>query len=348
MHSTLKAISLYLPERILTNDELHRDFPDVRMKDLTRLTGVKQRHIAAEGETPVDMAEKAAQQLFMEHNISPSEIDFIILCTQWPDYITPSSSCILQDRLNIPHSAGSMDISQGCTGYIYGLATAKGLVESGSARNVLLITSEAITKSIHDQDVSNMAIFGDGAAACLVSGTEAIAGVDIGRFSFGTDGSGYEDIIIRYGGARFPLTRYTSENYKDKTGNVRNDTSFYMNGPAIFTFSTKVAPKLLEEVIEKNSMLFEDIDFFIFHQANRIILETILKKNKIPPERSIIFLEEVGNTVSSTIPIALYEALKQGRVKTGDKVFLGAFGVGLSWGGTVLRLGDWAIERLGD
>jgi len=193
-----------------------------------------------------------------------------------------------------------------------------------------------------------MAIFGDGAAACLVSGTEAIAGVDIGRFSFGTDGSGYEDIIIRYGGARFPLTRYTSENYKDKTGNVRNDTSFYMNGPAIFTFSTKVAPKLLEEVIEKNSMLFEDIDFFIFHQANRIILETILKKNKIPPERSIIFLEEVGNTVSSTIPIALYEALKQGRVKTGDKVFLGAFGVGLSWGGTVLRLGDWAIERLGD
>mgnify|MGYP006291704321 CR=1 FL=1 len=336
MKSKISAISIYLPSTVLTNDELHRQFPDVRIQELTRLTGVSSRHVAGKDETSVDMGQRAAEKLFKEHDISPAGIDFILLCTTWSDYITPTSACILQDRLGIPHSSGALDINQGCTGFIYGLAAAKGLIESGSAKNVLLVTSETITHSIHPRDVSNKSIFGDAAVATLVLGTEK--GEGIGQFTFGTDGSGYGDIIIKYGGARYPLTDHKAEDYTDDRGAVRNDASFYMNGPAIFSFSTKVAPQIISDTLIKNNLNFSDIDFFAFHQANRIILETIIKKNKIPPEKTMIYLDDVGNTVSSTIPIVLRKALQEGNIKKGDKVLLAAFGVGLSWGGTVIQI----------
>ncbi len=338
MISRIKAISYYLPGEILTNDDLASRFPDLKIDDLTRLTGVYERHIAAEDETAADMAAKSAGKLFEEHDIRPGDVDFVLLCTQWSDYITPSTAGILQDRLGIAQSAGALDISQGCTGYIYGLSLAKGLIESGSARNVLLLTAETMTKSIHPEDKSNRAIFGDGAAATLISAGEAEDGPGIGDFIFGTDGSAYEEIIIRYGGARYPLSKFKAEDYKDPFGNIRNNATFYMNGAGIFTFSVKIVPRILRELFEKSRSTFEDIDFFVFHQANQIILETILKKNRIPPEKSIIYLENVGNTVSSTIPIALYQALKEDKVKAGDNVLLAAFGVGLSWGGTIVRI----------
>jgi 3-oxoacyl-[acyl-carrier-protein] synthase-3 len=336
MNSQISAISIYLPERVLSNDELHEKFPAVRIQELTRLTGVNSRHIAASDETAVDMAAKASRQLFGEHDIDAGQIDFVLLNTQWPDYITPTSACILQDRLGIPRSTGALDISQGCTGFIYGLATAKGLIQSGSAKNVLLVTSETITRSIHPQDVSNMAIFGDAAVAALVTASES--GEGIGLFTFGTDGSGYKDIIIKYGGGKYPLTKYTPEDYTDDKGAVRNDASFYMNGPAIFSFSTKAAPQIIADTLIKNKLEPGDIDFYIFHQANRIILETIIKKNNIPEEKTIIYLEDVGNTVSSTIPIALQKAMLDGKVRKGDRVLLAAFGVGLSWGGTIVQI----------
>jgi len=334
MNSKISAISIYLPSKVLTNDELHRQFPDVRIQELTRLTGVGSRHIAGIDETSVDMGQRAAEKLFKEHDISPGEIDFVLLCTTWADYITPASACILQDRLGIPQSSGALDINQGCTGFVYGLAAAKGLIETGSAKNVLLVTSETITHSIHPDDVSNKAIFGDAAVATLVSGTEK--GEGLGQFTFGTDGSGYNDIIIKYGGARYPLNEYEAKDYTDNRGAVRNDASFYMNGPAIFSFSTKVAPQIISDTLRKNDLSFSDIDFFAFHQANRIILETIIKKNQVPPEKTMIYLDDVGNTVSSTIPIVLKKALEESRIKQGDKVLLAAFGVGLSWGGTVV------------
>lgn len=336
MNSRISAISLYFPERVLGNEELHGRFPDIRINELTRLTGVFSRHIAGKEETSVDMAQKASELLFHEHGIAAGQIDFVLLCTQWGDYITPASACILQDRLGIPRSAGALDISQGCTGYLYGLATAKGLIGSGSAMNVLLVTSETITKSIHPQDVSNMAIFGDAASATLVSADTAKNG--IGAFTFGTDGSGYSDIIIKYGGARYPLTTHKPEDYRDDRGAIRNDASFYMNGPAIFSFSTKVAPQIISDTLARNNLEFDDIDFFAFHQANRIILETIIKKNRIPEEKTLIYLDDVGNTVSSTIPIVLNKVLREGRIGKGSKILLAAFGVGLSWSGTVIEL----------
>jgi 3-oxoacyl-[acyl-carrier-protein] synthase-3 len=338
MKASINAISLYYPEKVVTNDELKMMYPEVRMDELTRLTGVLQRHLAGSDETAVDMAEAAALELFMEHNVRPGQIDFILLCTTWPDFITPTSACILQDRLGIPESAGALDINQGCTGYVYGLSVAKGLVESGSAKNVLLLTSETISKSIHAEDAANRAIFGDGATATLISAVPDDSKNFIGGMVFGTDGSGYEEIIIKVGGARYPSSKFKTEDYKDEQGNYRNDGCFYMNGPAIFTFSTKVSPLLISDILEKNKTKFEDVDAFIFHQANRIILETIFKKNKIPAEKAVMALENVGNTVSSTIPIALYHWLKNRETYAPQNILLGAFGVGLSWAGTIVSI----------
>ncbi len=338
MKSYIRALTYYLPEKVLSNEDLSARFPDLKIADLTRLTGVFKRHIAAEDETAFDLALASARKLFSENNISPEEIDFILYNTQWSDYITPATACILQDRLGIPQDSGAIDISQGCTGYIYGLSLARGLVESNSAKNVLLLTSDTMSKSLHPEDKSNQAIFGDGAAATLISKNEVENGPFIGDFVFGTDGSGFTEIIIRHGGARYPHFKFEGRDYKDNFGNVRNDDYFFMNGAAVFSFSTKIAGELLHKIYEKTGYKQEDIDFFVFHQANRIILESVFRKNHIPPEKTIIHLEDCGNTVSSSIPIALWHAMEEKKVKKGDLVLLAGFGVGFSWAGTIVRL----------
>jgi 3-oxoacyl-[acyl-carrier-protein] synthase-3 len=336
MRSRIEAIGYYLPPGVLTNGQLSKEFPDLKIDDLTRLTGVTERHVAAPGETAADLAFEAARKLFTDKGIDPSAIDFILFNSQWSDYITPATACILQQRLGIPSNAGALDISQGCTGYLYGLSLARGLVETGSARKILLLTSDVMTRSLHPKDRSNRAIFGDGAAATLITAVDDDAGGNIGNFIFGTDGSGFQEIIIRDGGARNPISGKLPDDYTDAFGNVRNDACFFMNGAAIFSFSVKVMPEILSRTLQANGLKPEDIDFYIFHQANRIILETLIKKNSIPPEKTILWLEKCGNTVSSTIPIALKEALDQGRVKKNDRVLLAGFGVGLSWAGNVV------------
>lgn len=330
MKSYIKAISYHLPEKVLTNDELAREFPDMKIDDLTRLTGVKKRHIAAAGETAGDLAFHAAQKLFDEHGIMPAEIDHIIFCAQGADYITPSTACILQDRLGIPEHAGSLDINQGCTGFIYGLSVANGLIATDAAQNVLLLTSVNISKLIHPEDKSTRAIFGDGAAATLVSSNDGVQGSGIGDFVFGTDGKGFDNIIIKHGGARYPHIKFKSEDYIDEAGNKRNDRCFYMNGAAVFNFSVEKVPHMIRQLFDKAGIAEDDVDLYVLHQANRIILESIFRKMKIPAEKTLYHLEDCGNTVSSTIPIALYHAIADGKVKRGDTMILAGFGVGFS------------------
>ncbi|MCD4774413.1 MAG: ketoacyl-ACP synthase III [Bacteroidales bacterium] len=337
MQSYIKAISYYLPEKVLTNDDLLEKFPGLKINELTRLTGVKERHIAAENEVASDLAVKSAEKLFSENTIKTDEIDFVIFCTQSNDYMTPSTACIIQDRLNLPKSCGAFDFNQGCTGYIYGLSLSKGLIESGQAKNILLLTAETVSKKIHPEDKSNMAIFGDGASATLISATENEE-AGISDFVFGTDGSGFKEIIIKHGGSKFPYPQTTSVDYKDDFGNVRNDGNFYMNGSAVFSFSVKTAPALINEILEKSGKKKEEINLFILHQANQIILESIFIKAGIPKEKSFYCLEKWGNTVSSTIPIALKEAIDQGKAKPRDTIMLVGFGVGFSWAGTVVEL----------
>lgn len=334
MESHIHTISVYLPENRLTNANLLEDFPGLKINELTRLTGVSSRPISAENETSVDMAVQAAKHLFLEEGIDKSVIDFVIFCSAGGDFITPASACVIQHKLGLSQQCGAFDFNQGCTGYIYGLSMADSLIKAGNSSNVLLLTSEAITKTIHPKDKANRAIFGDAATATLIR--QSYDDSKIGQFVFGTDGSRFDQIIIKHGGERFPLNQFAEKDFLDEYGNVRNHANFYMNGSEVFNFSVDKAPVLVKDLLDRSGFEFEDIDLFVFHQANQIILETIGRKLKIPKEKLLIYIENTGNTVSSTIPVALQNAIENGRCKRGDKILIAGFGVGFSWGGTII------------
>jgi 3-oxoacyl-[acyl-carrier-protein] synthase III len=328
MKAFIKSIVYYLPEEILTNDDLVAIFPEWTVDKVTSKIGVLERHISAENETALDMAVKASLKLFCEYQVSPSSIDFILFCTQSPDYFLPTSACIIQEKLGISTSTGALDFNLGCSGFVYGLSLAKGLIFGGIAKNVLLVTSETYSKHIHTQDKGNRAIFGDAAAATLVS-TEGFA--EIGNFCLGTDGRGAENLIIRTGGLRNKEKR---QDLCIEEGNPVSSDFLYMNGSEIFTFTLEAVPLLVSGTLIKNGINKEEVDLFVFHQANRYMMDFLRKKIKIEENKFYYFLEKVGNTVSSTIPIALKEAQKENKLK--GNVFLAGFGVGYSWAGTVL------------
>ena len=299
---------------------------------MAQKVGVELRHVAAEDETASDMAEKAARKLFKEYQINPSEIDFLLFCTQSPDYFLPSTACILQDKLGIPTSAGAFDYNLGCSGCIYGMAIAKGLISAGIAKNVLLLTAETYNKYLHPSDKSNRSIFGDGAAACLIS-TEGFA--KIGEFSLGTDGSGANNLIIKTGAARQKTT--TGKFVEDEEGHMWYDDYLYMNGGGVFNFTLDAVPNMIKDVLRKNQIEADQIDYFVFHQANKFMLNTIRKVCVLPKDKFYINLNETGNTVSSTILIGLKDCLNNQTIKANDKVMISGFGVGMSWGGTILN-----------
>lgn len=331
MKAFIKAISYYLPETVLTNEDISNQFPEWSAEKVASKVGIKYRHISGEKETASDMAFKAALKLFEEHKVDKSDIDFILLCTQSPDYYLPSSSCILQDRLGLSKHCGAFDFNLGCSGFIYGLAVAKGLLSAGIATNILLLTSETYTKHIHPQDKGNKTIFGDAAAAILIS-NEGIG--EINEFVLRTDGSGFEHLIVKNGALR--NHRITNECNLDEEGNIIAPDYLYMNGSEVFAFTIKEVPLLIDEILNSNGLIKEDINQFVFHQANKFMLTHLRKRLNIDEEKFFIYMEEVGNTVSSSIPIALYEANKQNKIKKREKVLLAGFGVGLSWGGVVI------------
>jgi len=328
MEAYISDIAYYLPDKIVTNEDLAAEFPEWSAEKIFRKVGIRQRHVAADGETATDMAEKAARKLFIQ-GVSQENIDFVLLCTQSPDYKLPTSACILQDKLGLNVSAGALDFDLGCSGYVYGLALAKGLVVGGMAKNVLLLTAETYNKYIHPSDKGNRTIFGDGASATLIS-TEGK--MRIGEFAFGTDGSGSKDLIVPNGGARAVIG--TENHIDDKP--IEHPNNIFMDGSDIFSFTLKVVPELMAKVMQKNNEQLENIDLFVMHQANRYMLDFLRQKLKIDAKKMYINMENIGNTVSSTVPIALKDALDEKVIKHGVKVAIAGFGVGLSWAGAEL------------
>ncbi|AFL69145.1 ketoacyl-ACP synthase III [Sulfurospirillum barnesii] len=328
----IKAQSYYLPKKVLTNEELIKEFPKWTVEKVSKKVGINSRHIADKNETVGDMAYQASEKLFSENNIDKSEIDFILLCTQTPDYFLPTTACTLQSRLGLSTSCGALDFNLGCSGYVYGLSLAKGLINGNMAKNVLLITSEAYSKHMHSKDKKNRTIFGDAATATIVSTT---GNLKIGNFSFGTDGRGSENLIVKTGAFKFHDMMDFDENEAIEKDHFPNN--LYMNGAEVFKFSMDTVPKLVKDTLEKNALSKDDIDQFIFHQANKFMLDTLKTISKISNEKFIYSIDDVGNTVSSTIPIALNRAIKENKVNKKDKVLLAGFGVGYSWAGCVLE-----------
>lgn len=333
----IKAISYHLPEAVFSNDAFFDIFPEcLPQKENYMRIGVQERRIVGKGQTSTDLGILAAEALFKEHNILPEEIDFLLFCSLEFDYQLPTSSAIIQEKLKLPTSCGATDFNLGCSGYVYGLSLAKGLIESSGLKNVLFITSSTLTKTIHEKDKSSRFVFGDGAAATLISARENNSG--IGSFVFGTDGRRADKIIIKDGGGRNPINELSFTEISDDYGNITSNANFFMDGTSVFLFGLKTVPATIYDLLKKEELNLEDIDLFIFHQANLFLINTIQTKMKIPEEKVFNYMETIGNTVAATIPIALNEAIKAGKAKPGQQILLTGFGVGLSWAATIIRL----------
>lgn len=332
MKAFIKAITYSLPDLVVTNEDLVREFPEWSVEKIADKVGINNRHIAAENETSADLALRAAEKLFEEHpEIKKDSVDFILFCTQSPDYFLPTSACVIQDELGLPTSCGALDFNLGCSGYVYGLSLAKGLLLGGIARNVLLLTGETYSKFMHPKDKGNRTIFGDAGSATLVS-SEGFA--EIGNFSLGTDGRGAENLMVKSGGMRF------REQFNDlqfeENGNPLSSDHLYMNGSEIFNFTIDAVPPLIEDTLVKNQLSRDDVDGYVFHQANKFMINFLRKKIKIEPVKFYTYMSEVGNTVSNTIPIVLTEKLKEKALK--GNIILAGFGVGYSWGGCLIKI----------
>lgn len=334
MHARLTAIEYHLPEKILSTRDLSTEFPEWSVEKIDAKTGISERHVAAPGECSSDLAIAAARKLFDSGVCRPEEIDFVLLCTQSPDYFLPTTACLVQDRLGIPTTAGALDFNLGCSGFVYGLGLAEGFIASGQSQKLLLLTAETYSKFLHPRDKSVRTLFGDAAAATLLTAAEQPS---LGPFVYGTDGAGASNLIVPAGGMRQPHTADTAIAAEDDSENVRSQDNLFMAGAEIFTFTLSAVPKSVQSLLEKAGISFEQIDLFVFHQANRFMLDHLRKRLKIPPEKFQLSMAHCGNTVSSTIPIALKEAWQEGRLKEGAVVMLVGFGVGYSWGATLLR-----------
>jgi 3-oxoacyl-[acyl-carrier-protein] synthase-3 len=334
--AAIRAVATILPEGILANDQLAREMGDWSAEQILEKTGIASRHIAGPDECSSDLGVAAAQKLFATGACKPEDVDFLLFCTQSPDYFLPTTACLVQARLGLRNDCGAIDFNQGCSGFVYGLALAKSLIESLGLRNVLLITAETYSKFIHPQDRSVRTLFGDAAAATLITTVESSEEL-LGPFVFGTDGSGAQNLIVPSGGMRKPITAETGIEATDKAG-TRSQNNLYMNGPEVFNFTLKAVPAAVNALLAKAGIDAGAVEYYVLHQANRFMLEKLRAKLKIEPERFCIDMEDCGNTVSSTIPIALERSVKKGRLGPGMPAMVVGFGVGYSWAAAMVRI----------
>ena len=334
-YACIKAITSYLPEKIERNDADDRFIKKI---------GVFEKHIAAVDEAASDLAVGAATRLFEEYGVDRSTIDFIFVCTQTPDYLMPTTACIVHSRLGLAPTCGAVDYNLGCSGYVYGLSMVKGLIETEQAKNVLLITACTYMKYINEADGVTRPLFGDSATATLISGVSAEQPL-LHSFVFGTDGSQYDSLIIPAGGSRHPAPQTPVKEQVDERGNRRTNYEVFMDGQVITYFSLREVPRLVDNVLAKAGLQREDIDYYVFHQANKFMLEFIQKKCKLQGMPFFNDCSMVGNTVSGTIPIALIQLLSAEKSAAMQQVMLAGFGVGLSWAGCIADLSQMIESR---
>ena len=323
MKFTIKATEYYLPSTTEDGNCLKAENPDWRIEDIEDKTGIKIRHVSDEGQTAVDMAELAAQKL-LSSKVDPDEIDFLILVTQSPDYALPTSACLLQNRLKLKTSCLAFDVNLGCSGFIYGLAIAGSLIHSKLVNKGLLICSETYTKFIDKHDRTCRPLFGDGAAATFLTSSEDDL---IGPFEMGSDGSGFDNLIVTSSGAR-------------DIQNRTQEKKLHMEGSSVFMFTMDMVPKCVNSLLDKAGKKLEDIDLFVFHQASKLVIDSIIRRLDLPEEKVYTNYTNKGNTVSATIPIALKDAANEKLLKDGAQVMLIGFGVGYSWGGCMVQWGS--------
>ena len=314
-------VGTYLPKKVLLNEDL--EYLGWSAKKIFAKTGISQRHVSIENETALDLAYQACEVLFSKYGVDKKEVDYVLYCTQSPDYNLPNNVSILHKKLDLLNGIPTLEFNQGCSGYIYGLSLAKALINANQATKVLLVTSDTYTKYIDNEDRANKTIFGDGSTATLLTKDEINK---FGEFIFGTNGNGSCNLCVNNSG--LSKNKLTEEGFENK---------LFMNGSEIFNFTLEAVPTSIEKVLEKNNIKFQEIDYFLFHQANNFMLEHLREKLNIPTEKFPKFIENTGNTVSSTIPFLINDLNEKQILKKGDKLLLIGFGVGYSWGTTIIE-----------
>lgn len=330
MSAAIKQISYALPETVINNRQLRETYPDWDFDRLEERTGVFQRHIAGDGETALDLVERACAGIDLDG------VDGLIFCTETPDHPIPSNACMLHGRLGLAKNVPALDINMGCSGYLYSLEAARGMIATGSATRILLATGDTYSRLINPGDRATRVLFGDGAAVSIIAAADGEAGiVDL---SMGSDGKYYDRFMVPAGGARRPFGDATKLETTDKSGNVRTPENITMDGFGVLSFFNATIPGEVCDLLGRNDLGIGDIDVFVFHQASRVALDSLARALKIPDARMVRNMGKVGNLVSASIPTSLKMALEGGQAKPGDLAVLCGFGVGLSWGTALVRL----------
>jgi 3-oxoacyl-[acyl-carrier-protein] synthase-3 len=306
-------ISYALPKTRLKNEDM--ESLGWSSDKVFEKTGIRSRFVCTGDESALTLATEACEKLFQEHGVPRDSVDYLLYCTQTPDTLIPTNACVLQDRLRLNTSIGALDFNLGCSGFVYGLSLAKGLLQTGQAKSVLLVTAETYSVHIDDQDRANRLLFGDAAAATLITKRDA---ENLGQFVFGTDGSGADNLCLR-------------------AAPVGSKNALFMNGPEILSFALSEVPKAVRQLLENSNLTPARVDHFIFHQANAYVINALRDKLDLPEDKTPIYVEDIGNTVSSTIPIAFHHLLKQNKIRSGSTVVFVGFGVGYSWAATVFK-----------
>lgn len=333
----ISAVDYFVPGQKLTNEMLESSFPEWSVEKIAAKTGIHSRGIASIDEFSSTMATQAAKKLLSRKTVDPEDVDYIILCTQTPDFLLPTTACLVHRELELNHSVGAIDVNQGCSGFVYSLGLAKGLIETGQAKTILLLTADTYSKLINPADKSVRTIFGDGATATLITSSKSEQDL-LSGFTYGTDGSGAEHLMTTSGNLRTPESLAGKNLFAEKNLEASLH-DLYMNGPEIFNFTLRVVPKLVQSVLDSAGLHVDDIDLFVPHQANSFMLKHLRDKLDLPEEKFVIDMGDVGNTVSSTIPLTLARLQDEGRLEAGMRIMILGFGVGLSWAGAVIT---WA------
>jgi 3-oxoacyl-[acyl-carrier-protein] synthase-3 len=330
MSSRIAAISTHLPELVVTNADLKVENPTWDMATIAARAGVHSRHIARADETALDLAKIACDKLFSGGDHSRESVDAIIFCTQSPDFIMPPNAHLLHAYLQLGDAVAAFDINLACSGYVYGLALAHSLIVAGIGKKVLLATADTYSKYIHPNDRSARVLFGDGAAVTLVERSDTAGGFS--SFELASHGKGHDKFIIPAGGHRLPRSSETAREFADRAGNIRTKEHIQMDGLSVWSFINSAVPPQIRSHLQKCNVTIDDVQHFVFHQASRMTLDSLVKILDIPHAKVPMNLETIGNTVSASIPICLADALQRNRIGRGDRVLLSGFGVGLSYG----------------
>jgi len=333
MNLKIKKIDYYLPQNIETNDYLEEENPEWNLDRVAKKSGVVQRHISDANETAYDLSIKACEKALKDYD--KSQIDGIIYCTQSPDFIMPSNAFLLHKDLKLRDEVFAFDFNHACTGYIYSLVIANSFIKSSMAKNILLVNADTYSKYINKKDRSTRVLFGDAAAVTIVESSDSCKGII--DFELASSGKNYDKFWIPSGGLRNPKSDSTSIEIENYLGNIRSQENIEMDGLAVWSFINSVVPNQIDNLLDRNKISISEIDQIIFHQASLMTLESIIDSMKLDKDKVFINIEKVGNTVSSSIPIALKDALDQGRITKGSKIILSGFGVGLSYGSILME-----------